>query len=149
MAGLGLGVAQQLDTASELVIKATLYASSSAPDTDFVVNLVDVHPDGHTQYLTNGIVRARYREGTKERKLIEPGKIYEYTFKLRPISNAFQKGHGIRIEVASSDMDRYARNQNVADAPGTTANVAIAKQTVYHGAAYPSRLELPVIPQKQ
>lgn len=130
------------------VIKTTLYASSSAPDTDFVVNLIDVYPNGHTQYLTNGIVRASYRDGTKQRKLIEPGKIYEYTFKLRPISNAFQKGHRIRIEVTSSDMDRYARNQNVADAPGTTANVAIAKQAIYHGAAYPSRLELPVIPQK-
>jgi predicted acyl esterase len=131
------------------VIKAKLYASSSAPDTDFVVNLVDVYPNGHTQYLTNGIVRASYREGTKERKLIEPGKIYEYTFKLRPISNAFQKGHRIRIEVTSSDMDRYARNQNVADAPGTTANVAIARQAIYHGTAYPSRLELPVIPQRK
>ena len=131
------------------VIKAKLYASSSAPDTDFVVNLIDVHPNGHTQYLTNGIVRASYREGTKERKLIEPGKVYEYTFKLRPISNVFQKGHRIRIEVTSSDMDRYARNQNVADAPGTTANVAIAQQSIYHGAGYPSRLELPVIPQKK
>ena len=46
-------------------------------------------------------------------------------------------------------MDRYARNQNVADAPGTTANVAIAKQAIYHGAAYPSRLELPVIPENK
>jgi putative CocE/NonD family hydrolase len=131
------------------VVKATLYASSSAPDTDFVVNLIDVHPNGHTQYLTNGIVRASYREGTKERKLIKPGKIYEYTFKLRPISIAFQKGHRIRVELTSSDMDRYARNQNVADAPGTSAKVAIAKQVIYHGAGYPSRLELPVIPQKK
>ena len=131
------------------VIKASLYASSSAPDTDFVVNLIDVYPNGHTQYLTNGIVRASYRDGTMQRKLIEPGKIYEYTFKLRPISNSFQKGHRIRIEVTSSDMDRYARNQNVADAPGTTAKVAIAKQAIYHGGAYPSRLELPVIPRKK
>lgn len=45
-------------------------------------------------------------------------------------------------------MDRYARNQNVADAPGTTANVAIARQTVYHSGNYASRLDLPVIPKK-
>jgi putative CocE/NonD family hydrolase len=129
------------------VIEATLYAASSAPDTDFVVNLVDVHPDGHTQYLCNGIVRASYREGTDQRKLIEPGTIYEYTFKLRPISNCFQKDHRIRIEVTSSDMDRYARNQNVADPPGTTANVAVASQAIHHGGQYPSRLDLPVIPR--
>lgn len=131
------------------VIEATLHASSSAPDTDFVVNLVDVYPDGHTQYLCNGIVRASYREGTGRRILIEPGSIYEYTFKLRPISNCFQKGHRIRIEVTSSDMDRYARNQNVADAPGTTANVAVAHQAIHHGGRYPSRLVLPVIPRKK
>lgn len=129
------------------VVEATLYASSTAPDTDFVVNLVDVYPDEHTQYLCNGIVRASYREGIGQRKLIEPGEIYEYTFKLRPISNCFQKGHRIRIEVTSSDMDRYARNQNVADAPGTTANVAVARQAIHHGGRYPSRLDLPVIPR--
>jgi putative CocE/NonD family hydrolase len=129
------------------VIEATLHAASSAPDTDFVVNLIDVYPDGHTQYLCNGIVRASYREGTGQRKLIEPGTIYAYTFKLRPISNCFQQGHRIRIEVTSSDMDRYARNQNVADPPGTTANVAVARQAIHHGGKYPSRLDLPVIPR--
>jgi len=128
------------------VIEVTLHASSTAPDTDFVVNLVDVYPDGHTQYLSNGIVRASYREGTGQRRLIEPGTMYEYTFALRPISNCFQAGHRIRIEVTSSDMDRYARNQNVADAPGTTANVAIAHQTIHHSGVYCSRLDLPVIP---
>ena len=127
-------------------IQAVLHAASSAPDTDFVINLIDVYPDGHTQYLCNGIIRATYREGLEERKLIEPGRVYEYRFALRPTSNCFLKGHRIRIEVTSSDMDRYARNQNVADAPGTTANVAIAEQTIHHGGAMLSRLELPVIP---
>ena len=131
------------------VIEATIYAASSSPDTDFVVNLIDVYPDGHTQYLCNGIVRVSYREGTGQRKLIEPGTTYEYTFKLRPISNCFQEGHRIRIEVTSSDMDRYARNQNVADAPGTTAKVAVARQTIHHGERFPSRLELPVIPRRE
>jgi predicted acyl esterase len=73
-------------------------------------------------------MRVTYRDDLEERKLIEPGRIYEYQFALRPTSNCFQKGHRIRIEITCSDMDRYARNQNVADAPGTTANVAIAKE---------------------
>ena len=127
-------------------IEAVLHAASSAPDTDFIINLIDVHPDGHTQYLCNGVMRVTYRDGLEERKLIESGRIYEYRFALRPICNCFQKGHRIRIELTSSDMDRYARNQNVADAPGTTANVAIAEQTIHHGGAMLSRLELPVIP---
>ena len=127
-------------------IEAVLHAASSAPDTDFIINLIDVYPDGHTQYLCNGVIRVTYRDGLEERKLIEPDRIYEYRFPLRPISNRFLKGHSIRIEVTSSDMDRYARNQNVPDAPGTTANVAIAEQTIHHGGATLSRLELPVIP---
>ena len=127
------------------VIKATLYASSSAPDTDFIINLIDVYPDGHTQYLVNGIVRATYRDGYGERKLIEPGRIYKYEFKLQPISINFQKGHRMRIEVTSSDMDRYARNQNVADPPGMTANVAIAHQKIFHDNEHPSKLDLPIV----
>jgi len=131
------------------VIKATLYASSSAPDTDFIITLVDVYPDGHTQYLVNGIVRTTYREGFGERKLIESGRIYKYEFKLQPISINFQKGHRMRIEVTSSDMDRYARNQNVADAPGMTANVAVAHQKIFHSKEYPSELSLPIIKSKK
>jgi predicted acyl esterase len=100
-------------------------------------------------YLCNGIVQASYREGIGQRKLIDPGTIYAYTFKLLPISNCFQKGHRIRIEVTSSDMDRYARNQNMADPPGTTANVAVARQAIHHGGNYPSRLDLPVIPRAE
>jgi predicted acyl esterase len=126
---------------------AVLHAASTAPDTDFIINLIDVYPDGHTQYICNGVMRVTYRDGLSERKLIEPGRIYEYRFALRPTCTCFQKGHRIRIEVTSSDMDRYARNQNVADAPGTTANVAIAEQTIHHGGAMLSRLELPVIPE--
>jgi putative CocE/NonD family hydrolase len=126
-------------------IEATLYATSSAVDTDFIINLVDVHSDGLTQYISQGLVRASYREGLGERKLIEPGKIYEYRLSFRPTSFSFLKGHRIRIEVTSSDMDRHARNQNVADAPGTTANVAIARQTIHHSGIWCSRLDLPVI----
>jgi len=128
------------------IIEATLYAASSAPDTDFMVNLIDVYPDGHTQFLTHGVMRVTYREGLHERKLIEPGRIYKYEFKLQPIGVKFQKGHRMRVEITSSEMDKYARNQNVADAPGTTANVAIAHQTIYHGREYPSKLVLPMIP---
>jgi len=104
-----------------------------------------VHPDGLTQYISQGLVRASYREGLAERKLIEPGTIYAYRISLRPTSICFLRGHRLRIEITSSDMDRHARNQNVADAPGTTANVAIARQTIHHAGLRCSRLDLPVI----
>lgn len=127
-------------------IKAVLFASSDCEDTDFVVNLVDVHPDGHTQYLTHGIVRARYRHGLENPKLLEPGKIYRYEIRLWPTSNVFLAGHRIRVEITSSDFDRYARNQNIAADPGRTGETRVAHQAVFHSGDASSHLVVPVIP---
>lgn len=127
-------------------VTTTLYAASDAPDTDFVVNLVDVHPDGHTQFLCSGIIRARYRNGIDKPELIEPGKVYKYEIKLTPTSNVFLKGHRIRIEVTSSDFSRFARNQNVAAPPGQSSEVKVAHQTVFHTGLHLSHIVLPVIP---
>jgi putative CocE/NonD family hydrolase len=129
-------------------VRMTLYASSSAPDTDFVVTLVDVHPDGHTQYLLNGIVRARFRNGLERPELLEPGRVYEYKFELNPTSNLFKAGHRIRIEVTSSDFNRYPRNQNTAEAIGVGSATQIAHQVIHHDVAHPSCITLPVIPAK-
>lgn len=54
-----------------------LFASSSAPDTDFVVKLADVYPDGRSINISEGIIKARFRDNVwGEPKLMEPGKIY-------------------------------------------------------------------------
>jgi putative CocE/NonD family hydrolase len=127
-------------------IAATVYAASDAEDTDFVVTLVDVHPDGHAQYLSSGIIRARYRNGVERPELIEPGKVYKYEIRMNPTSNVFLKAHRIRIEVTSSDFDRYARNQNIAAASGQTAEVRVAHQTILHSGDHLSHVVLPVIP---
>ena len=127
-------------------VTAVLFASSDAEDTDFVVNLVDVHPDGHTQYLTHGIVRARYRHGLENPQLLQPGEVCAYEIGLWPTSNVFLAGHRIRVEITSSDFDRYARNQNVAAAPGRSAETRVAHQSVFHSGDAASHLVVPVIP---
>ena len=65
----------------------TLFASSSAPDTDFIVKLVDVHPDGFAQSLCYGIVRARFRNGLDSPELMTPGEPYEFVIELLPTNN--------------------------------------------------------------
>ena len=135
---------EELEVTGNVTMK--LFAASSAPDTDFVATLVDVHPNGHTQYLTQGIVRARYRNGVDNESLIEPGKVYEYDIKMQATCNLFKKGHQLRLEISSSEFSKWARNQNVADAQGMTDNTQIADQTIYHGAAELSHLVIPVIP---
>ena len=88
-------------------ITVHLWAASSARDTDFVVKLMDVWPDGFVQELCYGIVRARYRESFARPTLIEPGRTYEYTIRVNPTGNLFRRGHRIRLDVSSSDFPNF------------------------------------------
>jgi len=124
-----------------------LYASSSAADTDFTAKLVDVTPDGKALNLTEGILRARYRESTTEARPIVPGQIYKYTIDLWATSNVFLKGHKIRLEVSSSNFPRFDRNLNTGGNAATDSTFVKATNTVYHDAAHPSALILPVVPR--
>lgn len=133
-------------------VKVKLWASSSALDTDFVARLVDVHPNGYAQNLTDGIIRARYRNVAKGEapSLIEPGKVYLYEIDLWATSNLFKKGHRIRLDITSSNFPRWDRNPNTGRNPGEdqAADVVIARQTIYHDAEHPSSVILPIIPRK-
>ena len=124
-------------------IKAHLWASSTATDSDFMFKLLDVHPDGFAQRLTDGMVRARYRNGGDKPSLITPGEIYEYDIDLWNTCQEFGKGHRVRVEVASSAFPKYDRNQNTGEPLGKSASLKIAEQTIYHDPAHPSHVVLP------
>ena len=124
-----------------------LYASSSAVDTDFTGKLVDVGPDGFAHNVTEGILRARFRESTSAETLLVPGKIYEYKIDLWSTSNVFLKGHKIRLEVSSSNFPRFDRNLNTGKSAGTDATFVKATNTIYHDKEHPSALLLPVVPR--
>jgi uncharacterized protein len=126
-------------------ITVTLYAGSTAPDTDFTANLVDVHPDGTAINLNNGIIRARYRESLEKPELIEPGRIYEYTIHVWPTSNLFKEGHQIRLEISSSNFPHYDRNPNTGDPFGASAKMRAADQTIYHSPDRHSHVVLPIV----
>ena len=127
-------------------VTLTLYAASSAPDTDFTGTLVDVHPDGKAIILCEGLCRARYRESLEQPTLIRPGQVYRYEIDLWDTSNVFKAGHCIRLEVSSSNFPRFDRNPNTGHRPGMDAALVPATQTIYHNGEYPSHLTLPVIP---
>ena len=126
-----------------------LFAKSSAVDTDFTGKLVDVGPDGEAINLTEGILRARFRESTSKADLIEPGKVYEYKIDLWATSNVFLKGHRIRLEVSSSNFPRFDRNLNTGKSAAVTSEFVKATNTILHDRAHPSALILPVIPQEE
>lgn len=137
-----------LESAVEVTgpVTLTLFAATSARDTDFTAKLVDVHPDGKAYNLCDGIVRARYRHGMDESQWIEPGAVVEYEIDLWVTSNVFLEGHRIRLEVSSSNYPRFDRNPNSGLPFGTDVELLEAHQTIYHDSTHPSSLTLPVIP---
>jgi len=130
-------------------VKVVLYASSDAVDTDFVAKLVDVYPDGSSYNMAEGILRARYRDGVSKPSLLTPGQVYRMEIDLVGTSVAFRKGHRIRVDVTSSHFPQFDRNPNTGAPFGTTDEVRVAQQTVYHDAEHASHILLPVIPHRQ
>ena len=128
-------------------VTVRLWASSTARDTDFTAKLVDVHLDGIAHNVLDRIVRARYRNGAKSApSLITPGETYEYTIPLGDTATVFRRGHRIRLEVSSSNFPHFDRNLNTGKPLGQDAEMLSATQTIFHDAAHPSYVELPVAP---
>ncbi|MDB4896678.1 MAG: hypothetical protein JWN15_2940, partial [Firmicutes bacterium] len=126
-------------------ISVTLYAASSAPDTDFTAKLVDVYPDGRVINLNDGIVRASFRNSLSEPELIEPGRIYRYNIEVWPTSNLFKAGHQIRVEISSSNFPMYDRNLNTGHILGQDKQMQVAQQLIVHDAMHPSQITLPIM----
>ena len=129
-------------------IRAVIYAATDATDTDWTAKLVDVSPSGYAQNLCDGILRARYRQGFGQVKLLEAQQIYEYDISLGVTGNVFRRGHAIRLEISSSNFPRFDRNPNTGHPFGQDAETRPARQTIYHSRQHPSHLVLPVIPLK-
>ena len=128
-------------------IRLVLHVRSSCVDTDFTGTLVDVHPDGRAMILTDGILRARYRDGFERQSMMVPGERYRLEIDLVATSNVFFKGHRIRLEVSSSNFPRFDRNTNTGGviAQETAADFRVAHNEVLHDAVHASHLVLPVI----
>lgn len=127
-------------------ITVTLYAASSAKDTDWVAKLLDVDRMGKPRILQVGIIRARYRDGYAEPSALTPGRVYEYEIDLWATSNYFKKGHRIALWITSSDFPQFDRNTN-GGGEGGPDNVVKASQTVHHEAGRASHVTLPIIPR--
>ena len=128
-------------------VTVTLWASTSATDTDFTAKLVDVSPDGYARNIAEGIIRARYRTPRVPASLIEPGKVYEYKIDLWSTSNLFRVGHKIRLEISSSNYPRFDRNTNTGKIIGTDDGSLPALQSVRHSGSIASYVSLPGVPR--
>jgi putative CocE/NonD family hydrolase len=130
-------------------VEVTLYAASTAVDTDFTAKLVDVYPDGRAINIGEGILRARFRESLEGPTLIEPDQVYEYRILVGSTANVFKAGHRIRVEISSSNFPTFDRNSNSGKplAETSPADWFVATQTVFHDNRFPSHIVLPLVPR--
>jgi putative CocE/NonD family hydrolase len=126
-------------------VYASIYASSSAKNTDFTAKVVDVYPDGKAIRICEGIIRADHRNSSPPPLYIEPGKVYHYLIDLWATSNVFKKDHRIRVEISSSNFPRFDRNLNTGNYFATDTSMVQAKQTIYHNREHSSCIILPII----
>jgi predicted acyl esterase len=127
-------------------IEVKLHVSSSARDTDFIVKLVDVHPDGKAINLNDDGFRVRYRNGFDQVALMESGETYEITLPNMVTGNHFPAGHRIRLDITSSCFPLYERNLNTGGNNYDETESVVAENSVHFGPARPSRVVLPILP---
>jgi putative CocE/NonD family hydrolase len=127
-------------------IEVVLYISSSAKDTDFMVKLVDVYPDGKAINLCEDAFRVRYREGFDRKLLMEPGEVYKITLPNMVTAIRFPAGHRIRLQVSSSNFPLSERNLNTGGNNFDETTWVVAENSVHDGPEYPSHILLPVLP---
>ncbi len=126
-------------------VRAVLHSLSSAPDTDWVVRLCDVWPDGRSLSVCDGILRGRYRTSFERPEPLRPGQLYQFEVDLSATAQAFQAGHRMRVEVTSSDFPRYDRNLNTGGPFGEEVLGRVAINTVFHDSTRPSQVLLPIL----
>ncbi|MEN4475855.1 CocE/NonD family hydrolase [Mycolicibacterium cosmeticum] len=124
----------------------TLWAASSAVDTDFTAKLVVVKPDGQAVNLNNGILRTAFRDSLSQPTPIEPGRPYELRIEIWPTSYEFRAGDRVRLEISSSDYPQFAPNPNTGAPFGQDTRTLPAVQTILHDPGHPSSITLPIIP---
>lgn len=135
-------------------VKAKLWISSTCPDTDFTMKLIDVYPpsadypQGYALNVTDGILRCRYRDSWESPALMKLGEVYAIEIEPFPTSNLFKAGHRIRLDIASSNFPHFDVNSNTGEPEGLARRSRIATNSVHMDRTRPSHVVLPIIPKR-
>lgn len=126
-------------------IRMKLFAATDGPDTDWMIKLVDVYPDGYAMPISEGILRARFHQGLDKISLLTPNQMYEFDIEMTPTANVFLPGHRIRVDITSSNFPQFDRNPNTGAPLGSDARIRVAQQKIFHGSMKASHIILPVL----
>lgn len=128
-------------------ITADLWFSSTAPDTDVLLRISDVYPDGRSVLLMDYPLRTRYREGFDRQVLLTPGKPARLQWHIGWTSLILNRGHRLRVTVASTGAPLYEPNSQTGGAQTADwlKTTQAALNSVWHDAQRPSCVHLPVL----
>jgi uncharacterized protein len=150
------------DVVVEGDIIAHLFASTSGSDSDWIVKLIDVFPEGASMparrgqgqvdfsgyelMVTGDVMRGRFLKSLEKPEALTPEQVYDFPVDLHWIDHCFKKGHRIMVQVQSSWFPVIDRNpqkfvNNIFEAKA--ADYQKAEQKVYHTPAYPTYISLP------
>jgi putative CocE/NonD family hydrolase len=121
------------------LVRLELFAWSSLGRTDFFGRLCDVYPDGRSTNICDGLFRVEPGRGQAQ-----PDGTLRIEIDMWATAHRFRRGHRLRLQVSSGAHPRWSRNLGTGEAVATGVRMKVAEQTVYHDAAHPSALVLPV-----
>jgi putative CocE/NonD family hydrolase len=116
-----------------------LYAQTSALSADFFARLCDVYPDGRSINLCDGGTRVNVKSTE-----LQPDGSFRILIELWATANRFKRGHRIRLLIMSGQHPRFARNLGTDEPIAAATRMIVADQTIYHDAAHPSALIIPI-----
>jgi uncharacterized protein len=124
-----------------------MFAATDGPDCDWTAKLLDVDEAGRALNICGGILRARFRESLDHPKPLRPNEVVEYRVRVGSTANLFRRGHRLRLLISSSDFPQYDVNPNTGESAAAAGlfDLRVATQAVFHTAARPSHLVLPVV----
>jgi hypothetical protein len=138
-------------------LSMVLYGSTTALDTIWFVKLGDIGPEGKVRLITQGHLKASFREVDEIRSapgqpfhpfqnpvLPEPNSVYEYQIEIMPIFHTFRRGHKIWVQIASDDPEYHGKLRSLYIYEGLPFP---GENAVFHNSVHPSHLVLPVIPE--
>jgi putative CocE/NonD family hydrolase len=138
----------QQDTEVTGPIKARIFVSCDCRDFDLWARLLDVSSEGTAINLMSpglDVERASYRDLSRGRQLLSPGKTYELRLENLITSNVFLQDHRIRLQISATFSPNFSRNLQSGKSEANSAEMKKANIRVFHDASHPSQLVLPVV----
>jgi uncharacterized protein len=127
-------------------VTARIYFRCNRPDVDISVRLCDVHPDGRSYVLGEGIHRARFRHGTDREVFLHPDSVHYMEIELPALAHVFKPRHQLRIVVGGANYPRFDLNPHNGGPLYVPGDTLTARLAILYGDDHPSSLTIEYIP---